>query len=182
MLHAKRHDHAVTAFHRVLQLDPSMPEAHVNLGFALLGLGQARQARDFFESAIELRREQMNAYFGLAMALEALADLPGAVGAMRTYTHLVRDDDPYLAKARAALWEWEQRSTRAPLRRWHFQQWDEQPGAFPSTGISGEIDGHGGGAQHPRSDPAGFGTAIASHAGSARRSQHESAPQPPSIA
>jgi Flp pilus assembly protein TadD len=112
MLHARQHEHAVTAFHRVLVLDPSMPEAHVNLGFALLGLGRAREARDFFESAIDLRQEQLNAYYGLAMALESMDDLPGAVGAMRTYTHLARADDPYLAKARSALWEWEQRLPR----------------------------------------------------------------------
>ena len=114
MLHARQHGHALTAFHRVLQLEPRMPEAHANMGFALLGLGRPAQARDFFESAIELRREQMNAYYGLAVALEALSDVNGAIGAMRTYTHLARDDDPYLPKARAALWEWEQ---RAPLAR-----------------------------------------------------------------
>ena len=114
MLHARQHGHALTAFHRVLQLEPRMPEAHANMGFALLGLGRPAQARDFFESAIELRREQMNAYYGLAVALEALTDVNGAIGAMRTYTHLARDDDPYLPKARAALWEWEQ---RAPLAR-----------------------------------------------------------------
>ena len=91
-----------------------MPEAHANMGFALLGLGRPAQARDFFESAIELRREQMNAYYGLAVALEALTDVNGAIGAMPTYTHLAREDDPYLPKARAALWEWEQ---RAPLAR-----------------------------------------------------------------
>jgi len=114
MLHARQHGHALTAFHRVLQLEPRMPEAHANMGFALLGLGRPAQARDFFESAIELRREQMNAYYGLAVALEALTDVNGAIGAMRTYTHLAREDDPYLPKARAALWEWEQ---RAPLAR-----------------------------------------------------------------
>ena len=37
MLHAKQYEHALTAFHRVLALDPAMPEAHVNAGFALLG-------------------------------------------------------------------------------------------------------------------------------------------------
>ena len=115
MLHARQHGHALTAFHRVLELEPRMPEAHANMGFALIGLGRAAQARDFFESAIELRREQMNAYYGLAVALEALADVNGAIGAMRTYTHLARADDPYLPKARAALWEWEQRAP--PTRR-----------------------------------------------------------------
>ena len=97
----------MTAFHRVLELDPEMPEAHVNMGFALIGLGRYAAARDFFEGAMALRRDQVNAYYGLAVALDELHDRPGAIGAMRTYVHLSKPDDPYVRKAQAALWEWE---------------------------------------------------------------------------
>lgn len=107
MLHAKQYEHAMTAFHRVLELDPKMPEAHVNMGYALIGLGRYAAARDFFEGATALRRDQANAYYGLAVALDGLSDRPGAIGAMRTYIHLSKPDDPYVRKARAALWEWE---------------------------------------------------------------------------
>ena len=107
MLHAKRYEHAMTAFHRVLELDPAMPEAHVNMGFALIGLQRFSAARDFFESAIALRKQQVNAYYGLAVALDELRDRPGAIGAMRTFVHLSKPDDPYQRKAQAALWEWE---------------------------------------------------------------------------
>ena len=41
------------------------------------------------------------------MALEGGGDLEGAVGAMRTFVHLSRQDDPFIPKARAALWEWQ---------------------------------------------------------------------------
>lgn len=107
MLHAKDYEHAITAFHQVLKYAPDMPEAHVNMGYALEGLGHHAQARDFFESATVLRPAQANAYYGLAMALEGLGDKRGAVGAMRTYVHLVDAKDPYRRKAQAALWEWE---------------------------------------------------------------------------
>lgn len=107
MLHAKQHEHALTAFHRVLELAPDMPEAHVNMGYALLGLERHAAARDFFESAIALRKGQLNAYYGLAVALEHLHDLAGAVGAMRTFIHLSPTDDPFRRKAQSALWEWE---------------------------------------------------------------------------
>ncbi len=107
MLHAKQYEHAATALHRVLELAPGMPEAHVNMGFALIGLKRYAAARDFFETAIDLRPAQINAYYGLAVALEGLNDLEGALGAMRSYVHRSRPDDPYLRKARAALWEWE---------------------------------------------------------------------------
>lgn len=115
MLHAKRYDEAVTAFHRVLRLSPRLVDAHVNMGYALLGLQRDEAARDFFLSAIDLRPYQGNAYWGLATALENLGDIPGALGAMRTYIHLAPADDPYVRRARAALWEWDTRMARGPL-------------------------------------------------------------------
>jgi tetratricopeptide (TPR) repeat protein len=108
MLRAGKNEHAAVAFHRVLELSPRLPEAHVNLGFALLGMERHRAAHDFFLSAIELKPEQANAYYGLALALEKLGDLPGALGAMRTYVHRAPADSAHLRKARAAIWEWEE--------------------------------------------------------------------------
>lgn len=113
MLHAKKYEHAVTALHRVLELEPRLPEAHVNMGFALIGLGRYAAARDFFRNAIDLRPEQANAYYGLALALEKQNDRHGAIGAMRAYIHLTTRDDPFVRKARAALWEWEAASKRS---------------------------------------------------------------------
>jgi len=107
MLHAKEYEHAVQSLHKVLSLRPAMPEAHVNMGYALLGLDNAAVARDFFDTATVLRPSQFNAYFGLAVANEALGNLAAAVGAMRTYVHLAPQDDPYRIKAEAAIWEWQ---------------------------------------------------------------------------
>lgn len=108
MLNHKKYDYAIKALHRVIELSPRMPEAHVNLGYAFLGGGDAKSARDFFMSAIELKQDQLNAYYGLAMAAEKLGDMEMALGAMRTYVHLSPKDDPFLAKARSALWEWQE--------------------------------------------------------------------------
>jgi hypothetical protein len=107
MLHAKQYDHALTAFHRVIELAPEMPEAYVNTGFALLGKGEFRAAADFFDEATTLRRDQINAYYGLALALAGQGNLRGAVEAMRTYMHRAPPQDPYRAKAEAALGEWQ---------------------------------------------------------------------------
>jgi len=106
-LQAGQHQQAAGQFHAVLRLAPALPEAHVNLGFALLGLGQAERARDAFQAAVDLRPMQANAYWGLAVSLEQLCDIPGARGAMRTYLHLADAESPYLRRAQAALWEWE---------------------------------------------------------------------------
>ena len=108
MLHARQFDYAVKALHRVLELSPRLVEAHVNMGYALLGLNDYQGAHDFFQSATALRPEQVNAYYGMAVALEGLGDLEGALGAMRTFVHLTTADDPFLPRARAALWEWQE--------------------------------------------------------------------------
>lgn len=107
LLNAKQFEAAASELHRVLELVPQMPEAHVNMGFALVGSQRYAMARDFFTSAIDLNNHQINAYYGLAVALEGLHDLPGALGAMRSYVHLSKADDAYLPKANAAIWEWE---------------------------------------------------------------------------
>jgi Flp pilus assembly protein TadD len=107
MLHSRQYDYAVTSLKRVLALAPRMPEAHANMGYALLGQGHHEAARDYFYSAIDLRPRQVNAYWGLAVSLEALCDFEGATGAMRSYVHLSGPEDPFLPRARAALWEWD---------------------------------------------------------------------------
>ena len=63
MLHAGHYDDAITALHRVIELSPRMPEAYVNMGFALLGMKKYKAAADFFNTAIEIRPYQGNAYW-----------------------------------------------------------------------------------------------------------------------
>lgn len=107
LLATRQYEAAASAWHGVLALAPRMPEAHVNMGFALLGLNRFGVARDFFEVAIDLKNSQINAYFGLALALEGLGDLPGALGAMRTYIHLSTDDDAHATRAKTDVLRWE---------------------------------------------------------------------------
>ena len=101
-------EQAINGFRAVLEQSPVMPEAYLNTGFAQIELEQYEQALQSFQTAIDLRPTQVNAYWGLAVSLEGLCDIAGAMGAMRTYIHLAEPDDPYLVKANAALWEWEQ--------------------------------------------------------------------------
>jgi Flp pilus assembly protein TadD len=106
LLQARQPEQALAAFHRVLRHEPRMPEAHANMGFALVALGRHREARDFFEGALDLRPSQLNAYYGLAVAAEALGDRETARGAMRTYAHLAPSSDPFRPRAEAALRAW----------------------------------------------------------------------------
>lgn len=123
LLQAGRHDEARRAFLRVIEHAPRSPEAQVNLGYALLGLGRAAAARQAFDTALALRPMQANAYHGIALAHEAQGEIELAVGAMRTYVHLApHGDAAHVRRARAVLWEWE---TRLAARR---------TGPFPEPG------------------------------------------------
>jgi len=115
MLHAKQYEHAITALHRVIQLSPRMPEAYVNMGYALLGLERYHAAHDFFRTATDLNPYQANAYWGLAVALENGGDLQAALGAMRIFIHLAEPGDPFVRRARSAIWEWGNQLERGPL-------------------------------------------------------------------
>ena len=115
MLHAKEFEHAATAFHRVMELSPRMPEVYVNMGYAKLGQALPHEALLFFETATRLKPEQANAYWGMAVALESSGDLAGALGAMRTFLHLSPGNDNFARRARSALWEWEETLARGPL-------------------------------------------------------------------
>ena len=107
-LRTGHYERAINGFLAVLAQAPAMPEAYLNIGFAQVEQEQYQQAQQSFQTAIDLRPEQVNAYWGLAVSLEGLCDIAGAIGAMRTYVHLAKPDDAYLVKANAALWEWEQ--------------------------------------------------------------------------
>ena len=128
MLHAKEYDFAIKALHRVIELAPEMPEAYVNMGYALIGKQDYKAAADFFNAATELKPYQANAYWGLAVSLEQLGELEAALGAMRTFIHLSPPNDPFLRKARSALWEWESTLKRGPLPEAE-QEWIERRSA-----------------------------------------------------
>jgi tetratricopeptide (TPR) repeat protein len=115
MLHIKEYEHAMTALHRVLELEPRLPEAHVNMGFALLGLGRPAAARDFFWSATELRPGLDNAYYGLALAFAELDEKVLAVESMETYLHLTDRNSAYATRARERVEQWRVESGRAPV-------------------------------------------------------------------
>jgi tetratricopeptide (TPR) repeat protein len=131
LLHAKQYDYAVMALNEVIELQPKLPEAYVNIGFAYLGLEQWDTAILAFTKASDLKPDQTNAYYGLALAYEGNEEYEAALGAMRSYIHLSTPEDPFLAKARSALWEWEEILGRVPGPR--NPKKDEMP-STPSEG------------------------------------------------
>lgn len=108
LLDTKHYQHALELFTEIIKHAPHLPEAYVNRGYALIGLGQYQQAKINFNKAIDLNNQQLNAYFGLALSNEADGDLESAIGTMKVYVHLAEKDDTYAKRAWAAIWEWEE--------------------------------------------------------------------------
>jgi len=99
---------AVEALERFRTRAPHVPEIHVNLGFAYLGLELPALAENSFQQALRLQPRQANAYYGMGLVHELRGDLELARGAMRTFIHLADERDPFVRKARTALWEWQE--------------------------------------------------------------------------
>lgn len=113
MLQAGRFEHALTALHEVLKVYPALPEAHVNMGYALLGLGNPQAAADFFDSASTLRPSLHNAYYGLALAEIEAGNKKAALAAMQAFAHRADENDRHLPRALELIWEL-QAATREP--------------------------------------------------------------------
>lgn len=105
-LHLKQYTHSLAQFDQILRRYPSLPEAHVNRGFSLLGLERFEESRQSFRRVLALRPGQANAYFGLALAEEGLGNRQRAIAAMQRYLHVARPEARHRRVAAAALWEW----------------------------------------------------------------------------
>lgn len=118
-------EEAIKQFHKILEIEPQMASAHMNVGFALFALNKPLLASQFFQGAIEINPAMAGPYFGLAESFEDRGDLESALGAMRSYLHLARSDpekkienggreELFVARARSAIWEWESTLERGP--------------------------------------------------------------------
>jgi tetratricopeptide (TPR) repeat protein len=105
MLQAGEFDYAIAALHEVLAIYPVLPEAHINMGYALLGAGEPAAAADFFNSATDLRPSLHNAYYGLALAERENGNDKAALAAMQAYAHLAAEDERHLPRAKEIIWE-----------------------------------------------------------------------------
>ncbi|HYH22174.1 MAG TPA: tetratricopeptide repeat protein [Azospirillum sp.] len=99
---------ALVSFNAATYLRPHIADTFINIGYAHVALGKPTEAAMAFEHALTLNPAKANAYYGLAMALEALQRLEEALGAMRTFEHLLPTDETKFRRlATAAIWEWE---------------------------------------------------------------------------
>jgi tetratricopeptide (TPR) repeat protein len=86
-------DEAEAAYREVLAADPSVAEAHYNLGSIYLGRDQLDEAAVEFGKVVELRPDSGQAYGALSRVYEQKGDVERAIGVM-TQGVAVRPDDP----------------------------------------------------------------------------------------
>lgn len=80
---AGRHEEAVEAYRRALQIDPSQRQAQSNLGTSLSRLGRFDEAADEYRKALRLAHDSRDVLYGLARALEQSGRLDEARAAYR---------------------------------------------------------------------------------------------------
>ena len=97
---------AALAFEEAAKLRPDVAAIQANLGFAYLEMDHPQAARDRFWQALTLDSRQINAFYGLGEAYEALDDLVAASDAMRRFIDRSAEDDPFRGRARERLATW----------------------------------------------------------------------------
>ena len=110
-----QYQQAAEEWNRLILLNASIPEVFANLGFSLFELEKYQAASESFLRATDINPYQVNAYYGLAICYEKLGDIQAATGAMRSYIHLAKKGDPFIRRARSALWEWESQLENAKV-------------------------------------------------------------------
>jgi len=96
---------AVALYNQVLLLDPSLPEAHSNLGAALAHLGRIDEAKSSLRRAISLRPDYPEAYGNLGLALKRSGRLEEAEWHLRCAVNLKPRWAEVLSKLGITLYE-----------------------------------------------------------------------------
>lgn len=128
-----QHQLAVREWTRLLLINDSIPEAHANMGFSLYELESYDEAIESFELALALDSYQNNAYYGLAISYEKTGDIEAAAGAMRSFIHLAKGDDPFIRKGRSALWEWQSILEQSRAKKLTTESSQEENNERPET-------------------------------------------------
>jgi len=90
-LEASAPDQARAAYERALDLDPDLPDAHVNLGRQLQLAGERGRAEPHYREAVRLAPDDPTPHFNLGVLLEELGRRDEAVHAYRQA--ILRDPD-----------------------------------------------------------------------------------------
>lgn len=77
------HEGAADLFRRAIAANPSVPDYHRNLGFALASLGRLAEAVDSYREALRLKPDSLESRFGLGHVLTQLGETDSAIQCFR---------------------------------------------------------------------------------------------------
>lgn len=83
-------DSAIREYEAAIEINPDIPEAHNNLGFAYMDKGELEKAVAHQKKALELKPELANGYFGLAMAYEKMGRKEEAIANWKEFAKLAQ--------------------------------------------------------------------------------------------
>jgi len=114
--HPSTHDEAIDTYHRVLQIEPGHPAAHINLGTLYYNRQDFVSAEKHYRSAIKSDSRYALAYFDLGNVLDETERIQDAIAAYKTAIQLA----PTYADAHynLALAYQRQRQPRLALEHW----------------------------------------------------------------
>jgi tetratricopeptide (TPR) repeat protein len=93
---------ARAALERATELSPRMEPAHINLGFALIDLGEHAEAAAHFGKAVSINAENPKAHYGLALASDLIKDYPAAARHWEQFL-ILDPDSRFASRAKARL-------------------------------------------------------------------------------
>lgn len=105
-------DEARRAYEMALRLDPSMAEAHINLGVWFHQMEDLEQAERCYRAAIQSHADSVVAYFNLGLVLEARGNRLGAISAHQRVIELEKNHRE-AHRSLGGLYEAEGRMTEA---------------------------------------------------------------------
>jgi len=94
---------AMRLYRRAIKLDPTIAEAHYNIGWCLSAQGQNKRALRSFQRAVELDPNFADAHYNLADALFIEGQLNEAAKHWREYLRLDSGDEMWRQEARLRL-------------------------------------------------------------------------------
>ncbi len=106
-LYQKNYDGAIEEFEQSLKYNPHSPSTLNNIGFAYFDKGDIAKAVEYQARALEADPEFANAYYGLALALERMGKVDGAIKNWKEFLSRIEPGSKWAKKAEGHIEELE---------------------------------------------------------------------------
>jgi len=110
------YDGAIKEYEAAIAINPNIPEAHNNLGFAYMDKGELEKAEQHQKKALELKPDLANGYFGLAMLYEKMGKGKEALANWKEFAKLSQPHSKWWMTAQEHIQALEGKKPAAPKK------------------------------------------------------------------